>query len=141
MAKSGISYYDEDNNLVVEKLMVMRRVCGTVSIEEAAYSTLSSNVSELYQWAKQGRAIYKDWIKVFSNYNALEEVIRIIRNASTPLDGQNTIVSNYGVSKMSAEALVNTPLSQLVCLNLDKVKKMYAYYSLAEKQLKPLLID
>lgn len=51
MAKSGISYYDEDNNLVVEKLMVMRRVCGTVSIEEADYSTLSSNVSELYQWA------------------------------------------------------------------------------------------
>lgn len=82
MAKSGISYYDEDNNLIVEKLMVMRQVCGKVSIEEAAYSTLSSNVSELYQWAKQGMAIYKDWIKFFSNYNALEEVIRIIRNAS-----------------------------------------------------------
>lgn len=140
MPKSGVCYYDEDNNLVKEKLMVMRQVSGTVSVEEANYSNLSSNISELYQWSKQGKAIYKGWIKIFSNDNALEDICSIIRNAKSPLDCQNSISSKYGVSQMSAEALVNISLSQLTSLSLDESTKMYEYYSLAEKQLKALLL-
>ena len=140
MAKSGVCYYDEDNNLVKEKLMVMRQVSGTVSIEEANYSNLSSNISELYQWSKLGKAIYKGWIKILSSDNALEDICSIIRNAKSPLDCQNSISSKYGVSQMSAEALVNISLSQLTSLSLDESTKMYEYYSLAEKQLKALLL-
>ena len=65
MAKSGVCYYDEDNNLVKEKLMVMRQVSGTVSIEEANYSNLSSNISELYQWSKRGKQSIRVGLKFF----------------------------------------------------------------------------
>lgn len=41
---------------------------------------------------------------------------------------------------MSSEALVNISLSQLTSLSLDESTKMYEYYSLAEKQLKVLLL-
>jgi len=139
MAKKGISYLDEEDNLVNEKLMVMCTKCGTVSVEEANFGTLFSNLSEIYQWAKQGKIVYKGWIKIFETDNALEDIIHIIRHAKTPMDCQQTIANKYGISKMSAEALVNTPISRLASLNLEVSKKMYASYSLAEKQLKPLL--
>lgn len=111
---------------------------GTVSVEEADFNRLTANFSEIYQWAQQGKKIYKDWMKIYGKDNGVEDVVHIIRNAKTLLDCRNSIASKFGVSKMSAEKLAHLTLYQIVGMRYENMKESYELYSLATKQLKPL---
>lgn len=139
MKKKEVIYYNEDGQRVSEKLMIMSKVNGKVSIEEAGFNTLSANIQEIYHWAIQGKDVYDGWVKVFETENAYEDLISIIRRAKTTEECIATIVEKYGISEVSAEALVDLSLPQLTGLILDNIKECQEYYSLAVEQLKPLM--
>lgn len=139
MKKKEVIYNNEDGQCVTEKLMIMSKANGKVSIEEAGFNTLSSNIQEIYHWAVQGKEVYDGWVKVFGAENACEDLISIIRRAKDTNECISTIVEKYNISEVSAEALVDLSLPQLTGLIIDDIKEGQEYYSLAVEQLKPLL--
>lgn len=139
MKKKEVIYYNEGGQQVAEKLMIMSKVNGEVSIAEAKYYTLSANMPEIYHWAVQGKEVYDGWVKVFGTENVYEDLISIIRQAKTKEECIATIVEKYGISEVSAEALVDLSLPQLTGLIIDNIKECQEYYSLAVERLKPLM--
>lgn len=139
MEKKEVTYCNVNGNQVVEKLMIMCTECGNVRIEEADFSSMHRNIEEIYHWAKQGEEIYEDWVKVFNAENPIEDIIVINRKSRTLKACMESLQEKYQIRKTAAEALVNMPLSQLSEMNLEDIKGSLAYYSLAVKQLKPLL--
>ena len=119
--------------------MVMSKVNGMVSIEEAGYNTLSANMQEIFHWAVQGKEVYDGWAKVFEMEEAVDDVISIIRRSTTIKDGIASIVEKYNISDASAEALADLSLPQLTGLELDNIKECQEYYSLVVEQLQPLM--
>ena len=83
MKKQEITYVNEDDQQITEKLMVMRKEDGKVRIEETDFSALHCNIEEIFQWAKQGEEIYEDWVKVFETKAAIDDIIVINRRAQT----------------------------------------------------------
>lgn len=139
MSKKEVIYYNEDGQRVVEKLMTMSKVNGKVSIEEADYNALSTNMKEIFHWAVQGKEIYDGWVKVFESENAYEDLLSIIRRAKSPKECISSIVEKYNISEVSAEALVDLSLPQLTDTTIENIKECQDYYSLAVEQLKPLM--
>ena len=138
MKKKEETYYNENGEKVVEKLMVMRTESGDVRIEEADYSSMHRNIEEIYHWAKQGEEIYQDWIKIFDTEDPIEDVILINMKSCTLEACIESLQKKFQIRKTAAVALVNMPLSQLTDMRLENLKDCLAYYSLAVKQLEPL---
>lgn len=138
MKKKEVTYYNENGEKVVEKLMVMRTESGDVRIEEADYSSMHRNIEEIYHWAKQSEEIYQDWIKIFDTEDPIEDVILINRKSCTLEACIESLQKKFQIRKTAAVALVNMPLSQLTDMRLENLKDCLAYYSLAVKQLEPL---
>ncbi len=140
MDKKEVIFYNENGDKVVEKLMIMSTECGNVSIEEAEFSALHRNIEEIYHWAKQGEEIYQDLVKVFDTENPIDDVIMINRQSRTLEACIESLQDKYQVRRTTAETLVNMPLSELTDMSLDNIKDSLAYYSLAVKQLRPLIV-
>ena len=139
MKKQAITYVNEDDQQITEKLMVMRKEDGKVRIEETDFSALHCNIEEIFQWAKQGEEIYEDWVKVFETKAAIDDIIVINRRAQTLNDCIEKIQEKYNIRHSSAEALANLSLSALADVSLESIKERFVYYSFAVKQLKPLV--
>lgn len=139
MKKKEVIYYNEGGQRVAEKLMIMSKVNGEVSIAEAKYNTLSANMPEIYHWAVQGKDVYDGWVKVFETENVYEDLISIIRRAKDTRDCVASIVEKYNISEVSAEALADLTLYQITGTTIDYIKECQEYYSLAVEQLKPLM--
>lgn|SRR5574344_348182 len=139
MKKQEVTYVNEDGQQITEKLMVMRKEGGKIRIEEADFPAIHRNMEEIFQWAKQGEEIYEDWVKVFETGTAIDDIIAINRKARTINDCIEKLQEKYNIRHSSAEALVNLSLSALADADLENMKERLAYYSLAVKQLKPLV--
>lgn len=139
MKKKEVIYYNEGGQRVAEKLMIMSKVNGEVSIAEAKYNTLSANMPEIYHWAVQGKDVYDGWVKVFETENVYDDLISIIRRAKDTRDCVASIVEKYNISEVSAEALADLTLYQITGTTIDNIKECQEYYSLAVEQLKPLM--
>ncbi len=55
----------------------------------------------------------------------LDEVIKLIRNSSTPEEAKNGLMSNFGLSEAQAKAILDLRLHRLTGLERDKIKKEY----------------
>ena len=84
--------------------------------------------------------IYQDLVKVFDTENPIDDVIMINRQSRTLEACIESLQDKYQVRRTTAETLVNMPLSELTDMSLDNIKDSLAYYSLAVKQLRPLIV-
>ena len=112
MKKKEFIYHNTDGKMVKEKLMLMFNENGYVRIDEADYTVLYKNIEEFYNWALQGKKIYKEWMKVFqTDENAINALLQMLRQANTIEDFINETTEIYKLTIVSAEALANLSLS------------------------------
>jgi DNA gyrase subunit A len=71
----------------------------------------------------------------------LDEVIAIIRNAPTPNEAQEQLITNFGLSEIQAKAILDMRLRALTGLERDKIKEEYDELMKTINYLKSILAD
>lgn len=71
----------------------------------------------------------------------LDEVIKIIREAPTPGEAQDSLMSQFGLSEIQCKAILDMRLRTLTGLERDKIKKEYAELMEHIKYLQSILDD
>lgn len=71
----------------------------------------------------------------------LDEVIKLIRAAATPLEAQDGLMANFGLSEIQAKAILEMRLRVLTGLERDKIKAEYAELMKLIDYLKSVLND
>jgi DNA gyrase subunit A len=71
----------------------------------------------------------------------LDEVIKLIRNSTTPNEAQEGLVSNFGMSEIQAKAVLELRLQRLTGMERDKIKEEHAEIMKTIAYLKSILED
>ncbi len=71
----------------------------------------------------------------------LDQVIKIIRESSTPEDAKNELISNFGLSEIQSKAILDMRLRTLTGLERDKIKEEYAQIMELIGRLQAILAD
>lgn len=71
----------------------------------------------------------------------LDEVIRLIRNSTTPEEAREGLISQFGMTEIQARAVLDLRLQRLTGMEIDKIKEEYAEIMKLIADLKALLAD
>ena len=71
----------------------------------------------------------------------LDEVIKLIRESATPLEAQEALMKNFGLSEIQSKAILELRLRVLTGLERDKIKEEYNNLMELIKYLKDVLAD
>src|SRR5690606_12414207 len=71
----------------------------------------------------------------------MDEVIAVIRNASTPDEAREGLMNRFGLSDIQARAILDMTLRRLTGLERDKIKEEYAELMKQIEYLKSVLAD
>lgn len=138
MKTKETKYYDSDETLVREKLMVRRIVDGKETIKEAEYPCLAKNIEELYFLAMQGKRISAGLVKIWKT-NRISDIIACFHSGKDYDECLQQIRTEFNISKEIAEFLADMSLAQLTRIQFDNLVESQRYYDKAVACLKPLV--
>ena len=95
---------------------------------------------ELTQAEKRAH-ILEGYLKVIGTKDDLDTAIKIIREAATPQDAQDGLISHFGLSEIQAKAILELRLRTLTGLEIDKIKAEYDELMKLIDYLKSVLAD
>lgn len=138
MKPKEVKYYNSDETLVREKLMVRRIVEGKETIEEVDYFCLAKNIEQLYYLALQGKRISTGLLRIWKT-NRISDILARFRSAEDYNECIKQICAEFNTSKEIAEFIADMRLSQLTRINSDDLVKSQQFYEKAVECLKPLM--
>lgn len=139
MKAKEVKYYNSDEALVREKLMVRRIIDGKETIEEADFSCLAKNIEELYFLALQGKRISTDILRIWRKTNQFYDILELFRSGKNYDECIQQIRTEFNTSKEIAEYIADMRFEQLTRIQTHNLIKAQQYYEKAVTCLKPLI--
>jgi len=75
--------------------------------------------------ARERAHILEGFMKVIGTQDALDKAISIIRNSSNPADAKEGLMSEFELSEIQAQAILDLRLARLTGMELDKIRAEY----------------
>ncbi|GAB0157222.1 DNA gyrase subunit A [Chryseobacterium sp. Alg-005] len=75
--------------------------------------------------AKERAHILEGFMKVIGSQDSLDKAISIIRHSSTPQEAKEGLISEFDLSEIQAQAILDLRLARLTGMELDKIRDEY----------------
>ncbi|MBC7555882.1 MAG: DNA gyrase subunit A [Chryseobacterium sp.] len=75
--------------------------------------------------AKERAHILEGFMKVIGTQDSLDKAIKIIRNSSNPADAKQGLITEFELSDIQAQAILDMRLARLTGMELDKIRAEY----------------
>ncbi|ROH99867.1 DNA gyrase subunit A [Chryseobacterium daecheongense] len=75
--------------------------------------------------AKERAHILEGFMKVIGSQESLDKAISIIRHSSTPQEAKEGLISEFDLSEIQAQAILDLRLARLTGMELDKIRDEY----------------
>ena len=75
--------------------------------------------------AKERAHILEGFMKVIGTQDSLDKAIKIIRNSSNPADAKQGLITEFELSDIQAQAILDMRLARLTGMELDKIRSEY----------------
>lgn len=91
--------------------------------------------------AKERAHILEGFMKVIGSQESLDKAIAIIRHSSTPQEAKEGLISEFDLSEIQAQAILDLRLARLTGMELDKIRDEYEAIMREIKDLEDILAN
>lgn len=91
--------------------------------------------------AKERAHILEGFMKVIGSQESLDKAIAIIRHSSTPQEAKEGLITEFDLSEIQAQAILDLRLARLTGMELDKIRDEYEAIMREIKDLEDILAN
>ncbi len=91
--------------------------------------------------AKERAHILEGFMKVIGTQDSLDRAIYIIRHSSTPVEAKEGLITEFELSEIQAQAILDLRLARLTGMELDKIRAEYEEIIALIKDLEDILTN